>query len=315
MKKRITVVISILVGILFLASGFGKAMNAGRFGSLIAQYGFTLLRHTAPIIIAAEILTGLCLILRIRTKIMALVSLAMLVVFTLAYAYGYFVNNIYDCGCFGSMNVGINGPVFTFVRNFALIGLSIFIWLNAPATEKKIADWKLIVTGFILLPLIFLTGFTFRTPVGFWERSKVEVHPWENKNVAETLLPKYVKIVPDSSYLVAFISYDCVYCWNSVANFKQIRESGMIDKVVAYVPNRREYKPDAKNLIDSHRNTFIEYFGDSVVSGEIGYDPALLKYITRSPTFFYITNDTVRKVIEGVLPSTLTFQKMYIKKK
>ena len=309
MNKKVTFIISMLIGALFLTSGFGKAMNAGRFGNLIAQYGFAPLQHTAPLIIVAEMLVGAFLLLQIRTRIMLLTSLAMLVVFTMAYAYGYFVNNISDCGCFGSMNVGISGPFFTFTRNFLLIGLSFFAWLKMPITADKIASWKKIILYAVLLPSIYLTGYTFRTPIAFWEKDRI--HPWVNKNITDTPLSDYLTVAPDSSYLFAFISYDCFYCWNSVANFKQIRESGLIDKVVAYAQTGDTSRMQ-KGLLERDRNRFTDYFGSDVISAEIGYDHALRKHVTHWPTFFYITNDTIRVVIESTLPSSLAFQQMFI---
>jgi len=308
-NRKIYIVLCLLVGTLFLASGFGKAMNAGRFGNLIAQYGFPFLQNAAPVIILAEILTGICLVLFIRTKWMAAASAAMLVVFTGAYTYGYFVNHISDCGCFGSMNAGISGPWFTFGRNILLIIASVLIWLHAPTETSKEALWKKILVMVALLPMIFLTGYTFRTPVAFWE-GKMR-HEWENMAVRNTPVVEHIDISPDSTYIILFMSYDCFHCWNSVANFRQVRESGIVDHTAAFMQTGDTTRM-AAGLQDAGRQQFIRTFGDDIVSAEIGYNDELREHITRWPTYVYVRNDTIRLVVEGELPSSLTFERMFL---
>jgi len=69
-----------------------------------------------------------------------------------------------------------------------------------------------------------------------------------------------------------------------------------------------------KGILNNERKVFIKYFGNGIVSSEIAYNHILSKYITDWPTFIYIENDTIRTIIEGVLPSSLAFQKMYMPK-
>lgn len=58
-------VAEIVVGMMFIFSGFGKVDSAQEFGELISKYGFDWFSILSPIIIIAEIAIGMLLLLRI----------------------------------------------------------------------------------------------------------------------------------------------------------------------------------------------------------------------------------------------------------
>lgn len=86
---------SIIVGALFIVSGAGKITNTAKFSNLIQEYGLGYLMILSPLIVIVEILLGLALVLLINPKRHSLYSFILLIIFTLAYAYAYFINPDY----------------------------------------------------------------------------------------------------------------------------------------------------------------------------------------------------------------------------
>ena len=79
-KHHFSIVGEIVLGILFVISGFGKMINAHGFGELISSYGFDWLSILAPFIILVELFVGFCLLLRYRPRLFLLVSGILLLV-------------------------------------------------------------------------------------------------------------------------------------------------------------------------------------------------------------------------------------------
>ena len=75
----------IALGGVFMVSGYGKMTNTAGFGELISSYGLDWFSILAPAITLAELALGCCLILRIAIRRSLLVTIAMLIVFTVAF--------------------------------------------------------------------------------------------------------------------------------------------------------------------------------------------------------------------------------------
>ena len=93
--RKISNVLAILLGMVFLLSGFLKAMDAAAFSDLMGQYGFDWFGYGAPAIILFEVLLGLTLIMRIEVRYTALLSGLFLVSVTTIYTYGLFKHNMF----------------------------------------------------------------------------------------------------------------------------------------------------------------------------------------------------------------------------
>src|SRR5688572_10261785 len=132
-------VISLIIGGLFVASGWLKAMDSQYFASLIASYGFAWAGYLAPVMSGIELILGFMLILNIELKKAALLTTLLTVVFTIVFGYAFFFKGIDDCGCFGSF-IKID-PLVLVIKNTFIIGASALIYFKAQKKEK-VETWK-----------------------------------------------------------------------------------------------------------------------------------------------------------------------------
>ena len=268
---------------------------------MIAQYGFGWLQISAPIIVLAEIAVGLSLVLSIKPKQISFISFVMLVVFTVAFTYGHFKNGITDCGCFGALKIEQNNIFFFYLRNFVLLGLSLFLYLSYPVNQEKTSDRKKMILLGVLLPMLFVAGLTYQMP---YSSQQKKPHILLNKHIKDTPLSQYIQTDSDKSYLAFFYSYSCPHCWNSIENFKDFKQNTVVDSIISFVLVDVELSEEYKEI----KNDFNDFFGDFGTQ-EIVKDSILSLIIPFVPTSFYIQNDTIKIVINGILPSPFTFQK------
>ena len=288
------------MGSIYLLSGIGKVIDVNAFEILIADYGFWHLQMLAPFIILCELALGVCLVLWIRPKLMSFLSMILLFIFTIAFTYAHFKNGINDCACFGVLKLNQQVPILTYIRNFLLLGISLFVFFKTSNENQVIENWKTYCIVVFFIPVIFVCGFTFRTPQNFY---KVKQHPYLNKSVKETILGNYLDTSKDRSYLIYCFSYTCPHCWNSIENYKSFKNSGVIDSVIAISFVRAD-----TDMYFQERNVFNEIFGADLVTYEITADEVIQTLIKSVPTSFYIESDTIRYVIESELPSPYIFR-------
>lgn len=124
-------------------------------------------------------------------------------------------------------------------------------------------------------------------------------HPMFERAVRETQLSEFMRIAPDSTYLVFIFSYRCQSCWNYFDNVKRYYDSGLFDNVTVFMGGH-----------DSRR-AFHDYFQPAFPLVEA--DEKALTRITRiAPTMYYIQNDTIKYVIEGIVPTFYMFKQNYL---
>ena len=203
-EKGILKVYSIIIGVLFIVSGLGKAIDTAGFSNLISQYGLGYLMILSPLIVVFEILLGLFLLLLINPKFNAMVSFGLLTIFTALFAFAHFKYGVNNCGCFGTVQHMNFPPIFSFIRNFILIGMSLIVWIKYPKErsegfETEISNWKKYLIITVMCISIFTAGFTFKTP--YFLNNKIKVHEFQGQNIKNTGLSNYAKISPDSTYL------------------------------------------------------------------------------------------------------------------
>lgn len=225
--QKLTKIVSVLVGMMFLVSAYAKAADAAYFSNLLTFYGSDWFGWLAPAVIGAELVLGLMLLLRIRTRMAAWLSVAFVGIITLGYAYGVAVHGVYNCGCFGHIEVLNLPPAWTFVRNAVLCAILVFVALKGD-NEPSTAVARVIAAAGLMIGA-FTVGYTFynSTVVIKGMRSLVP------RPVSETALEKYVEdMSKDSCYLVFCFSYNCPYCNQSIGNAKLFEETGTVDRVI-----------------------------------------------------------------------------------
>ena len=295
MKKTIQI-LSLLVGIVFLVSGIGKAVAAYEFSQLLVQYGFDALRFLAPLIIVFEVTIGLALFLGFRLKQTGLLAFCFTGLLSLGYLYGYYFKNITDCGCFGQFSFLNLSPLFTCIRNLVLLGILLFVFLKNDNPYQAAKKNDIVIMACILCAVCFVTGYTFVEP-------QIEATQYVTKGkhinieVENSVLGEFLTFSKDSTYLVFAFSYGCPHCYNSIENLKQYERLGVVDRILAF-----SY---ANNSATEEK--FNELFKPNF---QINNYPSkqLFRLTNRFPVSYYVKNNRIRMEIRGPLPCGLVMQ-------
>ncbi|MCP4133484.1 MAG: DoxX family membrane protein [bacterium] len=106
----------ILMGLLFIYSGFFKALDTGAFYNIIVMYKIIPVSWAAyPAIVLPflEMILGLFLIAGYKTRASAFLSILLMGMFTVFIAINVARGETFDCGCFelSRMGIGINENV------------------------------------------------------------------------------------------------------------------------------------------------------------------------------------------------------------
>ena len=282
-----------LIGVVFLLSGIGKALNVLLFQSLIHSYGLPYLDLVAPLVVATELLLAFLFLARERVKTISLWSIILLLVFTGVYTFGLTRQGITDCGCFGVLHVPDIPPVYVYARNILL--LIVLNWLYFTAEDEpqpwSRARW-IAFSGYMGLTL-FCTGMTFR-PAAFLPSRP---HPLEGKAISET--PLCEQVPQRESVMVLLYSYQCGHCMNTMENFLALQRYERVDTIiaVAVVPEDAE--------VDSLRQTLRQRYPEL---GTLEMQAGGIVQIQDFPTALLVENDTIRQVISGELPSPYSIE-------
>lgn len=297
-QKKVLNIFSIIIGLVFIISGFSKIIDTGGFSDLIYQYGLGYLRHLSPIIILFEILLGLYLTLLINPKKYSMISCVLLILFSIAYVFAHFFYGIDDCGCFGDLIKPKNPFIFTVVRNAFLIGLTLILWIKYPKMEIEPAKWKIVIILTIMFFSSFLAGLTLKSPL--FVKHQHESHKFQNQHIEKTELSHYIKTSPNSKYLIFCFSYTCPHCLNSIENLRQYQKSETIDSLIVFAVGEN------KDKLIFEENFKPDFKINHITSEEMD------KLTNAYPTSFYVERDTVKVIIQAVLPSPFVFNKTYI---
>lgn len=286
--KKLHHIVSILLGVVFVLSGVGKALNVWAFQQLIHSYGYPYLDLLAPIIILAELILGALLIVRERVKTMSLLSGILLLLFTGVYTYGYARQGITDCGCFGAAQV-VEWPAWAvYVRNIVLLVFANYLYLSATDEPTQWTRTKRIIMGIYLAIGIFLTGMTYR-PAAFWPHAE---HPLTGQAVQQTPLAGYVP--HRESVWVLCYSYSCSHCLNTMENYLAMQRYERVDTILSIAV----LTPGADQ--DSLRQHFGKMYPQVVGTELLKTD---LSEIEQFPTSLLIEDDTIRQVWVGEMPN------------
>jgi uncharacterized membrane protein YphA (DoxX/SURF4 family) len=295
--KKVLKICTTFVGCFFVLSGFAKAIDTTAFSNLIAGYGFPFMSFTAPFMVVVEIALGIALVLELNPRRDSLIALLFLVSFTSAFAFAHFHNGVNDCGCFGKLRPSSWGPTESFIQNAVLITLCLIIRLKYPKDEvrRPLVMWKKGLIFSLILAGMFISGLTFSMPEALHDLT--HKNKFKNQNIKNTELANYVKTAPGKTYMIFCFSYTCTHCWNSFANVQGFKKSGTVDSVIALAVGD-----------DSSKIFFNQNFQPDFNIRTLSED-AFDKISTSYPVGFYVKNDTIKYVIDGEIPSSMTFRK------
>jgi len=305
MKKTAITLLILVFGLFYLFSGIIKIIDVDNFLFLIRSYNIKQLIYLAPAIPIIEIVLGLMLVLRIRTKLGMLCSIILLIFFTIVFSLGHFLLNIDDCGCFGGIDfLKMSTPIF-YLRNGLLIAGSIYLYDKLEKDRDSVQFIKFTFISVIIIVASLFLGVranldAYLTKTNYTRETINEYHDslFVNRNINETLLSNYVSTSPDSSYLVFVFSYNCPHCIVSSFNLKEYK-TDKIDKIVGITKGSRK----EKRLYDKIINPEFSYKQIRFIE---------MRQITSLfPMSFYVENDTIRFKIKGALPKYNQFEELY----
>ena len=289
--KQLFQILSLLAGIVFLVSGIGKSLAAYEFSQILAQYGFNALRFLAPLVIVFEVAAGVMLFLHIRLRQTSLLALCFMVVVSLAYLYGYFFVNITDCGCFGYFSFLKLSPFFTCVRNLALVGVLLYVFMKSRKLRKPTNKNEMLTMMCILCAVCFVSGYTFVE-----HKSNATQYVAKEKDTSmdaeHSALGELLTLSKDSTYFIFVFSYSCPHCYNSVENLKQYERLGVADRVLAL-----SYATDSATEA-RFNDIFKPNFQIKSYQAE-----QLFRLTNQFPVSYYVENSIIKLEIRGLLPN------------
>jgi uncharacterized membrane protein YphA (DoxX/SURF4 family) len=162
MMKYIRLLSRIIVGVVFIFSGFVKAVDplgsAYKFADYFTAFNLGFLESLAlPLGIflsAFEMVLGITLILGYRRKTVYHVLLWFASFFTLLTLILALFNPVTDCGCFGDALILTNWQ--TFLKNVVLMGFVLILWFSRNrenASPWPVREWIVIGSLFLMAAL------------------------------------------------------------------------------------------------------------------------------------------------------------------
>jgi uncharacterized membrane protein YphA (DoxX/SURF4 family) len=226
MKQQSMFVIRLLIGALFIVSGFSKSLDSQAFAQLMQSYGLGRFQTVAPFIAFAEVLFGLLLILNYRKQLIATLIGAMTIAFTVAFFYAYNFRGVTDCGCMGFLT---QTPAWlSFTRNLLVIAGCAWIGLSFTDKKSKFSLWKQWVLIVVSFSTFGLASYTYGKSI--FPSYKLSI----GDSIEKSFIGHYKGYFPNNNqYGFLFIfSPDCNHCWNSTANINTIRQSPELGNVL-----------------------------------------------------------------------------------
>ncbi len=156
--KLLRLISRILVGIVFVFSGFVKAIDplgsTYKFGDYFTAFGLDFLEPLAfPMAILLsniELILGIALLLSYRMKIMSWLVFIFMSFFTILTLILALTNPVSDCGCFGDALILTNWE--TFGKNVIILAFTLVIFIyrkQYPEIRSAMVEWSVIVAFFL----------------------------------------------------------------------------------------------------------------------------------------------------------------------
>ncbi len=203
-----------LLGIVFVFSGFVKAIDPIGFSYKIEEYlrvahipllpWLNLPFVASVLLISVEFVLGMYLVLGIRRKFCAVVTLFLVAIFTLISVVLALFHPVADCGCFGDFIVLTD--VQTLLKNIVLLILAISFYYHHKMTISFVpVDWHWF---FSLYTCVFILFFTLRS---LYYLPLMDFRPYNiGTNLREAVFPKNIEEdkIPLDFYVTDTIGMD-----------------------------------------------------------------------------------------------------------
>ena len=152
----------IIVGVFFAFSGFVKAVDpwgtALKVNEYLSIYGFEELQPASMIfsiwLCGAELMMGLMLTFRVRTRLISIFALLSMIFFTVLTFLSATWIPVEDCGCFGDA-LKLT-PWETFLKNLVILPMVVVVWLRH--RHQRILDFSRLEVALTCLFCTFAMG-------------------------------------------------------------------------------------------------------------------------------------------------------------
>ena len=238
------------LGALFLVAAVLKLFSIDSFEIYIYSFhvfGFGLTTVLSRILIAAEVLIGLGLILKIHYKEVWNLTMLTLAGFTLFLIYVLIFRNDDNCHCFGDI-IRLN-PTESLVKNVVFIVLLLLVrnendHIYKPRLKKWLVGLSIVIA--VILPFVIVPMDSVYNMI-YSKDDNINTLEFENlKNDAKTLNLLHFEIEGDSTvvrhdtlaifdltddrYIVSFVTAGCDFCKLGASKLSIIAEHNGIDK-------------------------------------------------------------------------------------
>ncbi len=312
----------VIIGLVFLFSGFVKLIDPVGIGLIFEEYlkivGLGAF-HTLALIMGVslaiiEMLLGLTLLIQLRVRYSAIAALAFLSFFTLLTFFLAIFNPITDCGCFGEAIKLSNWQ--TFFKNIFLLALAVILFLQRRKIGSQAdaaTEWGVIALLATILLFFSIHSYRYLPMIDFMEykpgtnlRVNVNYNERGDSPLFETLLiyskegKRYeftVDNLPDSTYTFVDSKTKKVSKNDAIADFAISDNQGNYVTNSILSSNRKLFLisvPFPKHLKRGYAERFIklkdavEGSGGSLIilSGAGYYSNELLEVSEKIPVYY-----------------------------
>lgn len=283
MKLQVVVsrVISILLGIIFVVSGFSKLLNVQNFiGYITSLRIFNKFFFMGFLIPPFEIAIGIFFLLFLYSRKTALAAIISLLVFTVIYLFGYFTSGLTECGCFGNLALSKMSPPMLVVRNTIFLILSAYVFFKpVPKPNYQSKHWPYYTVSTILVITLVLSGISSLKPFVH------ESNDFVGKEVSNTPMGQFAHTSPDSTYIIYAYHTTCQYCLNTVENVKAYVRTHTVDRVIGITIGSQQ---DFDNFVKEADPNF-----SSVIIDKGDFE----KFAPSVPRVFFVKNNKITDVL------------------
>ncbi len=112
--NSLTGILRIIMGTLFIYSGFFKALDLESFGRVIILYDISpevLVPYAAIILPFMELVVGMLLVFGYRIKASALITILLMIFWIIIISINVYRGKNFDCGCFETSRFGLKEEI------------------------------------------------------------------------------------------------------------------------------------------------------------------------------------------------------------
>jgi uncharacterized membrane protein YphA (DoxX/SURF4 family) len=210
--KNISTVLRIFVGVLFLVSAVAKLVDIDPFVIYVFSYGFfpfSVVDVLVRLCIVAEFSLGVFIILGWYRRLVKVLTLLMLLGFSLFLCYAALRGRMESCQCFGQL-VDFN-PIQSLLKNAVLIILVLLAYHNSSLPTPH-SSLKHILSAVIVV-IVTVAVFAISLPDS-WLFGESHNH-YHQETLAESIAPTGVlaeRHLDQGHQLVAFVTPGCEFC-------------------------------------------------------------------------------------------------------